>query len=103
MSQWKIPPHTFSALYRHFKFGIPPGGFLSAVLKNNALIAAASADQHNRLCLSDIILFTDQARNHHQDCAAADDFTGFDLKWETWRMRYSPEANEIEFDTGDDE
>jgi hypothetical protein len=31
------------------------------------------------------------------------DFTGADLKWETWRLRFSPESEEIGFNMGDDD
>jgi hypothetical protein len=43
------------------------------------------------------------AATYRKDCIAMADFTGADLKWETWRLRFSPEAEEIGFDMGDDD
>jgi hypothetical protein len=103
MSNWKIPAHTFDALYRYYRHSIPTGGFLAAVIKNDGLEAARRADAMNAPALRDIILFNYAAHAYRQDCIAAKDFTGCDLKWETWRTRYSPEATEIKYDLGEDD
>tara|TARA_R110000868_G_scaffold231690_1_gene485086 strand:+ start:151 stop:465 length:315 start_codon:yes stop_codon:yes gene_type:complete len=102
MSTWQIPPHTFDALYRYYRHRIPTGGFLAAVIKNDGLEAARRADDKNRPALADILLFNNSAHAYQQDCINAGDFSGCDLKWETWRLRYSPEATDIRFDLGDD-
>lgn len=103
MSTWQIPSHTFDALYRYYRHSIPTGGFLAAVIKNDALEAARRADDKNRPALADIILFNNTADTYRRDCIAMGDFTGVDLKWETWRLRYSPTATDIKFDLGDDD
>ena len=103
MSNFQIPPHTFDAMYRYYRHRIPTGGFLASVIRNDGLDAARRADSENRKALGDIILFNEWASTYNKDCIAAGDFTGVDLKWETWRMRFSPEASEINFDRGDDD
>jgi hypothetical protein len=102
MSNFQIPPHTFDALYRYYRHRIPAGSFLAAVIRNDGLDAARRADSENLKALGDIILFNDWAKNYNNTCIANGDFMGVDLKWETWRMRFSPEASEINFDRGDD-
>jgi len=102
MSNFQIPPHTFAALYRYYRHGIPTGGFLAAIIKNDALDAARRADDKNRIALADIILFNNMAETYRKDCIAMADFTGADLKWETWRLRFSPESEEVNFYRGED-
>jgi len=102
MSNFQIPPHTFAALYRYYRHGIPTGGFLAAIIKNDGLDAARRADDKNRIALADIILFNDMAATYRKDCIAMADFTSADLKWETWRLRFSPEAEEVNFYRGED-
>lgn len=101
MRNLTVPPHCFGALYRYYKHGYEPGGFLNSVIRNDAWTAAATADDENFPALGAIILFNRSARNFQQDCKAADDFSSFDLKWEAWRIRFSPDAPEISLDFGD--
>ena len=103
MTNFQIPPQTFAALYRYYRHSIPTGGFHDAVIRNDGLDAARRADDKNRPALADIILFNSMAATYRKDCIAMADFTSADLKWETWRLRFSPEAEEIGFDMGDDD
>ena len=102
MSNFQIPPHTFDAMYRYYRHRIPTSSFLTAVIKNDALGAAHVADNENRKALGDIILFNSWASTHQKACIVSGDFAGVDLKWEMWRLRFSPEASEITFDRGDE-
>lgn len=102
MSNFQIPPHTFDSMYRYYRHRIPTSSFLTAVIKNDALGAAHCADNENRKALGDIILFNSWASNYQKDCIATGDFSGIDLKWEMWRLRFSQNATEINFDKGDD-
>jgi hypothetical protein len=95
MADWKIPPHTFSSLYRYYRHSIPTGGFLAAVIKNDAIEAARRADAMNAPALRDIILFNSKAHAFRQDCIAMQDFTEVDDRWKHWRALYSPEATDI--------
>jgi len=95
MKDWSIPPHTFSSLYRYYRHSIPTGGFLAAVIKNDAIEAARRADAMNAPALRDIILFNYKAKAFQQDCIAAQDFTEVDDRWKHWRALYSPEATDI--------
>jgi hypothetical protein len=95
MKDWSIPPHTFSSLYRYYRHSIPTGGFLAAVIKNDAIEAARRADATNSIALHDIILFNYKAKVFQQDCIAAQDFTDVDVMWKHWRALYSPEATDI--------
>lgn len=104
---WKVPPTVFDSLYRYYRHGIPTGGFLKAVIADRAWEAAASADPTNRLFLADIILFNNQAKRFTSDHKLAgddEDYQGFDLRWEAWRIRYSPEATALQLaEQGDEE
>jgi hypothetical protein len=102
MADIAIPPATFNNLYHHYRTGAPPGGFLSAVLTDKAFLSAAQADPTNRLHLADIILFNHWAKKFGY-LREIMDKSAFDLKWEAWRIRFSPQATEIELDMGDDE
>ena len=95
MADWQIPPHTFSSLYRYYRHSIPTGGFLAAVIKNDAIEAARRADAANSIALHDIILFNSKAHAFRQDCIAMQDFTEVDDRWKHWRALYSPEATDI--------
>lgn len=94
--QWRIPAHTFNSLYRYYRLGIPGGDFLQSVLKNLGWEAAARADPQNRAALADIFLFNHKARDYEAQCRSANDYSGYDMMWAAWRIRYSPEADEIE-------
>ena len=102
MSGISIPPVVFNSLYRHYRSGMPPGGFLEAVLSDKAHLSAASADPLNRLHLADIILFNHWAKDYGY-LRQVGDPAAFDLKWEAWRIRFSPQAEEISFGQGDDD
>lgn len=102
MADIAIPPVVFNNLYRHYRSGAPTGGFLSAVLADKAHLAASSADPVNRLHLADIILFNHWAKDYGYARQVGDN-SAFDLKWEAWRIRFSPTADEIEFDSGDED
>jgi len=102
MPELHVPPVVFQSLYRHYRSGTPTGGFLSAVLADKAHLAAASADPTNRARLADIILFNHWARDYGYARQVGDN-AAFDLKWEAWRIRFSPDADEITLDHGDDD
>ena len=101
MKNFVIPPHTFGALYRWYRYGYQPGGFLSAVIKDEAWFSAAQADPINRPNLADIILFNRQASQFSADSKG--DWESFNMKWEAWRIRYSPDATEIDIDREDND
>jgi len=52
-----IPEHTRGSLERYIKYGIPPGGFLTAVLSNDLFGAVGRADQENLVALHEIVEF----------------------------------------------
>ena len=49
----KIPEHMRESVILYVDHGIPPGGFLRAVLENNLTEAAAQADEINKHHLYD--------------------------------------------------
>lgn len=49
-----IPNYTMDALERYVEQGIPPGGFLMAVLTNDLMEAMGRADSNNRQVLFEI-------------------------------------------------
>jgi hypothetical protein len=100
MTAIKVPPQVFGELYRHYRNGIPTGGFLKAVLSNDAHLSAAIADSTNRQHLADIILFNHWAKEYGR--MGTRDPSAFDLKWESWRIRFSPQAEDLGIDLGDD-
>lgn len=50
-----IPPLTATGLNRWIQYGITPGHFLSAVLRNDLREAVAHADDKNRAALPEIV------------------------------------------------
>lgn len=52
-----VPGHTQDALVNYFVHGYEPGGFLSAVLRNDLVGAATKADSTNRECLAHIAIW----------------------------------------------
>ncbi|KKK42946.1 hypothetical protein LCGC14_3169250, partial [marine sediment metagenome] len=50
-----LPEHMQGAAKRYVEQGIPPGGFLTAVLSNNLVDAFGRADSTNAACLKDYI------------------------------------------------
>lgn len=87
-----IPPHTFDALYRFYKFGHHPGDFLGDLLRGRTYESACRADSDNHQHFADIVIFI------HQFADKVDRRQSmFDFKWETWRSRFSPDATEIHF------
>jgi hypothetical protein len=87
-----IPPHTFDALYRFYKFGHQPGDFLGDLLAGDIYFAACRADAQNHQYFADIIIFINQYASQ-----VSKDNDMFNFKWETWRSRFSPDATEISF------
>jgi hypothetical protein len=93
-----IPPHTFDVLYRFYKFNHQPGDFLGDMIRGRLFESACRADPANHQYFADILLFIHQYADKVQP-----DSEMFDLKWESWRTRFSPDATEIDFNRGDDE
>jgi hypothetical protein len=52
---YNVPDHTQVALEMYLLHGIPPGGFLQAVLTNDLHGAITKADYKNKDCLEDIV------------------------------------------------
>jgi hypothetical protein len=52
-----VPRHTLESLERLLVHGIPPGGFLTAVLDNDLRLAVGLADADNRAALHKIVIF----------------------------------------------
>ena len=46
-----IPEHMVEAIYNYVELGIPPGGFLTAVLSNDLMGALGKADDQNMVSL----------------------------------------------------
>lgn len=56
MEEYKnIRLDTISALTRYINDGIPPGGFLTAVIQNDLKMAVSRADLDNQACLVAIV------------------------------------------------
>lgn len=55
LAQCGIPEHMHGAIIRFYENGIPPGGFLSAVIDNDLREASARADDINRHALFNYI------------------------------------------------
>ena len=55
-NEWseKVPDYTLEALQRYFEYGLPPGSFLSSVLRNDLMGALTTADEYNKEALADI-------------------------------------------------
>jgi hypothetical protein len=94
----KVPPHIFDALYRYYKFGHHPGSCIQDLIDNRPYQAATRADDLTKRHFADIIIFiNDFARTISPDSHV------FNMMWERWRCKFSPDATEIDFDRGDDE
>jgi len=52
-----VPEHTAGALARYIFDGLPPGGFLTAVLSNNLMEAFGQADNINSAHMKEITSF----------------------------------------------
>jgi len=52
-----LPQHMRGPMQRYLDYGIPPGGFLEAVLANDLSGAVARADAVNRRYLPEIVSF----------------------------------------------
>lgn len=50
----RVPEHTRGTLLRYRDHGLAPGGFITAVLRNDLMGAIDSADMENSRCLVDI-------------------------------------------------
>jgi len=53
----KLPLHMQDGTRRYIENGIPPGGFLSAVICNDLSGAYSKADHHNRTVIEDWFRF----------------------------------------------
>ncbi len=52
----EVPQSTIRGIARYVEHGIPPGGFLTAVLENNLKESFARADEYNRRAMFDIVM-----------------------------------------------
>ena len=52
-----VPEYTIEALNNWAQFGLPPGGFIAAVLANDLSDAVDRADQDNEAALVDIVRY----------------------------------------------
>jgi len=93
-----IPPETFDALYRFYKSNRRPPGFLWEIVCGRMYEAAKSADPTNHQYLADIVLFM---HDHADRVPVTNEL--FDFKWESWRVRFSPDATEIQFNRGEED
>lgn len=53
----QIPEHLHEGLVEYFAARRPVGSFLTAVLENDLRGAASRADEVNRYCLAEIVMF----------------------------------------------
>ena len=53
----RLPPHLQGGVQRYIEQGIPPGGFLTAVITNNLLLAILHADSISLAALPEIVRF----------------------------------------------
>ena len=53
----RVPYHTLESLKLYISDGIPPGGFLTAVLENDLMGAFGRADSQNAAALFDICAY----------------------------------------------
>lgn len=54
---WNVPPHTLETLDNWAKHGLPPGGFVAAVLENDLVAAVRRADSGNSAALVEIVRY----------------------------------------------
>jgi hypothetical protein len=93
-----IPPHTFDALYRFYKHSHKPSDFLNDMIRGRLFESACRADDLNHKHFADILIFIHQLADKLPATSEV-----FDMKWEAWRVRFSPDATEIHFHRGEDE
>lgn len=55
LAHYNVPEHDWEGLQLYFEQGVPPGGFLLAVLENNLKEACARADAINQRHIWDIM------------------------------------------------
>ena len=53
----RLPPHLQGGVKRYIEEGVPPGGFLTAVIENNLRLAVGHADPISLAALRDIVRF----------------------------------------------
>ena len=53
----RLPPHLQGGVKRYIEEGVPPGGFLTAVITNNLRLAIGHADPTSLAALTDIVRF----------------------------------------------
>ncbi len=54
---WQIKEDTIASIQKYVVFGVPPGGFVEAVLANDLMEAIARADQENGRTLKAIATY----------------------------------------------
>jgi len=57
MSEHGIPRYMHGGIIRYYENGIPPGSFLTAVIDNDLKEACGRADDMNRHCLFNYIMW----------------------------------------------
>ena len=57
MMDYELPDYMVGPMQRYLEHGIPPGGFLTAVLENDLFAAVSRADQQNLASLKDWVVF----------------------------------------------
>lgn len=57
MDEIWIPPHTKQAIDDYVQKGLPPGGFVSAVLENDLANAIGRADVVNKQFIAQIVAY----------------------------------------------
>jgi len=53
----RLPPHLQGGVKRYIEEGVPPGGFLTAVIENNLRLAVGHADSTSLAALPEIVQF----------------------------------------------
>ena len=53
----RLPPHLQGGVQRYIEQGIPPGGFLTAVITNDLFLAISHADNISLAALPEIVRF----------------------------------------------
>lgn len=57
MWEYGIPEYMHGGIVRYYENGIPPGGFLTAVINNDLQMAVGRADSTNKECLPAYIMW----------------------------------------------
>lgn len=59
------PPHLVEAFQRYVQYGVPPGDFLQAVLRNDLTEAIGRADHENLILLPAIVSYVYNRMPHN--------------------------------------